>query len=344
MEYSELGLNRFGKKADQSVSTEGAVSSAANLNDNVQTSLRDKNGVDNGKEDAKNIITGTVIVSCIVKTSDGPSRVELSGNDIQLYDDSRGGNNNISGDTSTISFIRSDKKPGKFILQKRHGKDYDADNVMEMFYTKGTPRRFNYLYTGRRGTDEEYNLNYYEIIGESISENGFNPANGNVGFRMSRDGVPYLNSGIVLFDTNAAIADKNGTIATLFAEGDDGGIILGWIPAGSPQGTLPTYYITIDSAGITMNPSPTGAYRGRVASDGTAGSGFPSGWTASRTTTGTYRVTHNLGSGVYVAVVSLNSTQDLTFYVAQNANYFTVYIRDLSSSLTDESFSFILNP
>lgn len=344
MQYSELGLNRFGKKADQSVSTEGAVSSAVNLNDNVQTSLRDKNGVDNGKEDAKNIITGTVIVSCIIKTSDGPSRVEMSGNDIQLYDDSKGANNKITGDTSTISFIRSDKKPGKFILQKRHGKDYDADNVMEMFYDEQVPDRYNYLFIGRKGTDEEYHLNYMEIIGNSISDSGQNSANGSVGFRMSRDGVTYNNSGIILYDTNAVIADKNGTMAGIVAEGDDGGIILGWVPAGSPKGTFPTYYITIDSAGITMNPSASGAYRGRVASDGTAGSGFPYGWTAQKTTTGTYRVTHNLGSGVYVAVVSLNSTQDLTFYVAQNVNYFTVYIRDLSSSLTDESFSFILNP
>lgn len=344
MQYSELGLNRFGKKADQSVSTEGAVSSAANLNDNVQTSLRDKNGVDNGKEDAKNIITGTVIVSCIIKTSDGSSRVEMSGNDIQLYDDSKGGNNKITGDTSTISFIRSDKKPGKFILQKRHGKDYDADNVMEMFYDEQVPDRYNYLFIGRKGTDEEYHLNYMEIIGDSISDSGQNSANGSVGFRMSRDGVTYNNSGIILYDTNAVIADKNGTMAGIVAEGDDGGIILGWVPAGSPKGTFPTYYITIDSTGINTNPSLGGAYRGRVQSDGTASSGFPSGWTASRTSDGAYTITHNLGSGVYVAVANVNGSADLTIYVTLQANYFNVRIRDLSGVPTDSNFSFILNP
>lgn len=332
MKLSELGLNRFMYKEVQDIKT----SDSSDMPDN--NILQEQNNNKDSREyGSRNILTGTVISSCFIITSDLPARVELFGNDIKLYDDSKGGGGQISGNTSTITFARADKNPGEFILQKRHGKDQDLDNVMEMFFKDRTAGKQNYLFIGRDGSDEKNNTNYIEITADSNSDNQHPSANGSVGFRLSRDGNIYMGSGIVLFDT--ASGGGEGAIGYIAGEGDNGGVVLGWSDA---NGVL-QHYITIDNAGITMNPSPTGGAKfGSVSSGGTSGYVFPDGWSSTKIGTGIYRVTHNLGDSYYVAMVTVRDVQDVTCHITQNVNFFTVYTRDaITNAPVDSNFNFV---
>jgi len=323
MEYSELGLNRFGKKAEQTTATEDTVSSSANSTDNTFSKHSD-NGVDNGKADAKNIVTGTVIVSCIIKTSDGPSRVELSGNDMKLYDNSKGANGKITGDTSTISFIRSDKQPGSFIMQKRHGKDFDLDNVMEMFYTAGTPGRHNFLFIGRRGDDSEYNTNYIEIIAESNILSSKGAANGTVGLYLNRDGVTYQYGKVAIYEAdNSPSLGGAGVRAEITGEGDGGGVQLAYFDAAGNNKS----YIVLDKDGLQYSAA------GNVSSAGVAATKFPPGWSVAYTSTGLYTITHNLGHSNYtVLATAKDNLQAFAGARSVGANTFQVSVVDQSTS------------
>lgn len=149
----ELNLNRNLTKTDTSETNSDTSSMSSNQHNADVESKNNAHGGPGGQIDAKNILTGTVIVACIIKTSDTDSRVELSGNDARFYDNSKGGGGAITGDTATASFIRADKLPGTFVFQKRHGKDHDEDNVFEMYYTEAAANNHkNYLFIGRSGS------------------------------------------------------------------------------------------------------------------------------------------------------------------------------------------------
>lgn len=68
----------------------------------------------------------------------------------------------------------------------------------------------------------------------------------------------------------------------------------------------------------------SGIYSGRIAADGSALK-LPSGWSSSRTSIGTYQVTHNLGTTNYTIV----AMGDFSFAVHQSLGINTVNIRVL---------------
>lgn len=152
MDLQELHLNRFGYKARQSIGTASSQMLAYNNRGIVPLPADNiKDGNDNSKN-ARNIITGTVITSCFIQTSALPNRVEMSGNDIRLFDDSDGGTGAINGDTASLRFIRSDKQPGDLVIQKRHGVNDDLENVFEVYYSEAAGgSQKNYIFIGRQG-------------------------------------------------------------------------------------------------------------------------------------------------------------------------------------------------
>jgi hypothetical protein len=84
-----------------------------------------------------------------------------------------------------------------------------------------------------------------------------------------------------------------------------------------------------------------GAYGGNVKSDGTERS-LPTGWTSSKTSTGTYEITHNLGVD-NAATVSARNLDLLQISVVPNSNTLTVLIQDDNGSYIDKDFSFVLS-
>jgi hypothetical protein len=85
-------------------------------------------------------------------------------------------------------------------------------------------------------------------------------------------------------------------------------------------------------------------YAGSVASDGTA-IRLPQGWTSSRTSTGLYTITHNLGTTNYAPIVTAFLNGGTGFRAAQvhtqSANSFVIDIA-VSGTDTDSSFSFVV--
>lgn len=96
---------------------------------------------------------------------------------------------------------------------------------------------------------------------------------------------------------------------------------------------------TIIYGGVTI---PT-LYHGYVSSGATFGNPTPSGWSVSSSSTGIYTVTHNFGHvGYAVVVVPKASTVKNITVSDKSSNSFTVRIANLSDTLEDNDFMFIV--
>jgi len=92
--------------------------------------------------------------------------------------------------------------------------------------------------------------------------------------------------------------------------------------------------------------SAAAIYAGHVASDGSAVR-LPSGWTSSKTNTGTYSIIHNLGTTSYVVVAVPSPSSNTVPTISAgpvSANSFTVYAldADVDAALKDLAFMFIV--
>lgn len=84
-------------------------------------------------------------------------------------------------------------------------------------------------------------------------------------------------------------------------------------------------------------------YGGVVASNGTAGTPFPSGWTSQATATGIYVITHNLGHSNYAVVAWAYSTAVRAVNLSnKGTTAFTVTVKDSGGTDTANAFEFIL--
>jgi hypothetical protein len=84
-------------------------------------------------------------------------------------------------------------------------------------------------------------------------------------------------------------------------------------------------------------------YKGHVSSAGT-GTGLPSGWTVSRTSTGLYEITHNLGLAATTdmqIVASVNDSVSRFAVVDTGTAFFRVRTFDAAGASSDEGFHFI---
>lgn len=95
-----------------------------------------------------------------------------------------------------------------------------------------------------------------------------------------------------------------------------------------------------DLFGSTSSSSTT--YAGYVAAAGTAVN-LPSGWTSTKTGTGAYTVTHNLGTTGYALVAtSAGGAFGVCAVYAINANDFHLSIVSTAASFQDTDFTFVL--
>lgn len=150
MNLDQLGINRFLTKGNQVLDVEGAAAMALNSSPNTGGNFYDSQNFDT--KDARQIQTGTVISNCFIRTTDLPARIELSGNDMRVFDDSTGGTSPVEGDTASINFIRSDDTSKFFTIEKRTSIVDDLGNVMNFFYSPpATGDHYNTVFFGRTG-------------------------------------------------------------------------------------------------------------------------------------------------------------------------------------------------
>ena len=238
MKLKDLGFNRQMFKTDQSLDTQDSVY-ASNNPSNYANPLPVSLG--NPKtSDAKQILTGTVIDSCIWRSSSLPARVEISSNDMYLYDDSKGGGGTISGNTASLVFARADQKSGTFLIQKRHATTNDLGNVFEMYYEDlASGGQDNYIFFGRSGdlSAPSYFTGaiYSNVDITTAKAAGY--GNGIYGISVSTNKVTPLGFAFIAGDTRTIIgsgtgysslmnADNGGTVGFTYAAGNGGGTVL----------------------------------------------------------------------------------------------------------------------
>jgi len=231
-------------------------------------------------QEAGNILTGTVITSCFIKTSALPSRVEIEGNDITFFDDTysnRAGN--LVGDTSRLVFTRasgvsSGKVESGFILQKRALLGNSLDNVLELFSPDNAPNG-NFIFIGRRGTGDERNVQFIEIAPDYRTAVGDAEGyvNGIFRVRVSRDGEDGdYRDGMYIMDRGTESSSREGTVNWLVAAGEGGQVRLSYMPNRDDNPLLDAIFdIFISADGITFFGLPTSnpGGSGRVWKDGT---------------------------------------------------------------------------
>lgn len=240
-QFSDLGTNRFLiKTPDQTDQTKGAVYTSINPATKVGDVGRGKAGqTSQSQEDgsAPNVLTGTVITSCFIQTSALPSRAELAGNDLTLYDDTYSQNGQLIGDASRIVFTHGSAKDGDtitsgFILQKRASTDNTYDNVLELFALDNDPN-LNFIFIGRMGDGENRYLSLLELTVKHRSALATDRGliNGVMRFRATRDDedpdVDY--SGVTVADAGGLVTNAVGVTVRNVGQGAQGGVTISHI-------------------------------------------------------------------------------------------------------------------
>lgn len=156
MELKKINVNRFIYKMDPSPVEENPVYMSVQIGSN-RNRQDQNNRSTNSEKEAREIITGTVIMNCIIITSALPSRVEIAGNDITFYDDTTGGGGTFTGDTSRLIFSRADRDEGTFIMEKRVSVNDTLDSVLSWYVTAPVLGHHNWMFIGRDGVDTPEN-------------------------------------------------------------------------------------------------------------------------------------------------------------------------------------------
>lgn len=130
-----------------------------------------------------------------------------------------------------------------------------SKSVFEIYQQKEPQKgEFNLLFIGRKGDGNYVNTNYVEITADSRS-NEVSQGNGQVGFKLSRDGVSYDRAMVGIQEgANDPILGV-GARVMLQGEGYGGGVQLAWFD----ENDVLQSYIVLDRDGIQIGGLPTSA-------------------------------------------------------------------------------------
>jgi len=251
MELKKINVNRFIYKMDPSPVEENPVYMSVQVGSN-RNRQDQNNRSTNSEKEAREIITGTVIMNCIIITSALPSRVEIAGNDITFYDDTTGDNGTFTGDTSRLIFTRADRSEGTFIMEKRVSINDTLDSVLSWYVTAPVLGHHNWMFIGRDGDDDNTENKNLSVL--RIAVNGKSTD-------VVVDGKPYgsfsieydeesVSQGIVFFGGSSRNLIGSGlTGFTSFILCGDGG----WSGIGYKVGALNNLVLYVDSATGKIN-------------------------------------------------------------------------------------------
>jgi hypothetical protein len=144
MQWGELNLNRFGFKSEPDPVDSGSVEMSSNSNNPAPDNAIIGNK--SGEKEANQVQTATVITDCIIKTSPFPARVEIAGNDINLFQDTTGGASPVVGDTASLNWKRADDNSKAFVMVSRASVNNDLDNVWSFYATPPSTGHYNYMF------------------------------------------------------------------------------------------------------------------------------------------------------------------------------------------------------
>ncbi len=275
MDLPNLKLNRLlGKQNDQNDQTKSPAYTGANPvpksgnDDNKKIGKPDRNNEDGG---APNIITGTVITSCIIQTSALPSRAELAGNDLTFYDDTYEKDGQVLGDTSRIVFTHDLDSNEGFIIEKRASIYNTYDNVLSIYANPAKEGAYNYMFIGRNGDANDPKRNV-DTIHMAINRNSAqtidpnNSLNGTFVIEYSSDGVLSSagSSPLFLGNSEQLFPSAGFTGFSSFINAAEGGVVgIGYYDTVVPVSLIPGIYMLTKSEvllGVNFIPDTDNAY------------------------------------------------------------------------------------
>jgi hypothetical protein len=102
-----------------------------------------------------------------------------------------------------------------------------------------------------------------------------------------------------------------------------------------------SFWVYDASAGEWVRVGAT--YVGAFNSAGTTQTPFPTGWSLNKTGTGTYEITHNLGTTSYTVTATPLGAYNIVQVASRNSNTFELYAVDRATgSLANTGMNFIL--
>ena len=215
MQLNELGLNRHLVK-DEGISSKDVV---------VQNSMTPGSTSSGSDESAApGLLTGTVITACLFRSTDQPNKIEIQNNDMTFYDATNGGGGTVTGDSSSIRFLKSRNPLYGFVMTARAGMNNDKETVFELYGLHPEDNLYpNYIYIGRNGRSAINNeTGYIGINANIVSSNPAVAQNGAFNVAISIDGVDNLDPNIWAGDSRITGYGAGGTSAYLMGKGANG--------------------------------------------------------------------------------------------------------------------------
>ena len=253
MQLDELGLNRNLIKDDgtSNVSSDDAA---------VQNSMTPGSTSSGSDESAApGLLTGTVITACLFRSTDQPNKIEIANNDMTLYDATVGGGGTVTGDSSSISFLKSRNPKYGFVMRARAGMNNDKETVFELYGLTPEDSLYpNYIFLGRNGRSTVNDETGY--IGMNANIVSADPAaakNGSFSVAISHDGIDSVSSSIWAGDSRLIGLGAGGTSAWMMGSGTNGLTGLGHVTLGGL-----TFYVDATGTKIsgTMLPDAGSTY------------------------------------------------------------------------------------
>jgi len=265
MELKGLNVNRFIYKMDPSEVEENPVFMSSQIGSNRNRTDQNNKNTSYFEKGAREIITGTVIMNCIIITSALPNRIEIANNDITFYDDTVGSGGTFRGDTSRLIFTRADRDEGTFIMEKRVSINDTFDSVLSWYVTAPVEGHHNWMFIGRDGVDTPENKNLSVL---RISINGEPTDDVSTGKPYGSYSVEYCEESVQMNVPIFAGSSRNFIGAGLsgsssYISASDGGITgLAYYLPGSGAQYVMLYLLdeTKIMLGADLIPDSNGAY------------------------------------------------------------------------------------
>ena len=219
---NELGLNRL-----LTNSTSGVSSSDDTVVLNSMNSGSSSSGLDEAA--APGILTGTVITACLFRSTDQANRIEIQNNDIKIFDSSTGGGGTVTGDTASISFLKSRDQSQGFVMDIRAGKNNNNENVWELYALPNHYGQPNYIYVGKTGNDySNTDTSYIEFDANIDTSRAYSASNGAFLVQILTNHIAPPNPNIGAYDMRLYGAGLHGVAAGVVGSGTDGFGGFGW--------------------------------------------------------------------------------------------------------------------
>ena len=177
-----------------------------------------------GLSTINNVVTGQVSPKSFSGDQGSKLNLQPGGNGSEFLDASAGGNNQLSGQTAQLRFVRSRDRSKFFTFQKRVGYSNDRNEVLELFAEPSYTDGLNYIFIGRDGGFLSRNVNTIAFGFNVDTTKSYTLGHQAFEVGTSLNGVDSGTSTLFTGDARTIYGNdsKSGVISYLAGSGTDG--------------------------------------------------------------------------------------------------------------------------